>query len=90
MKTVRRTVFKGYYAVYCNKEGRSCSPLLEMAVAISHLLLRFMRICALLISAFSRGAGREFRALRSATKGSASGLRELGSARPADVGGVAA
>ncbi|MBD5144376.1 MAG: hypothetical protein HDT21_00400, partial [Ruminococcus sp.] len=28
-KTVHRTVFKGYCAAYCNKEGRSCSPLLE-------------------------------------------------------------
>ncbi|MDE5993009.1 MAG: hypothetical protein K2G87_08175 [Oscillospiraceae bacterium] len=33
---------------------------------------------------------RRFRRLRTATKGSASGLRELGSARPADVGGFAA
>ncbi|MDE5577820.1 MAG: hypothetical protein K2J11_10585 [Oscillospiraceae bacterium] len=41
MKTVHRTVFKGYYAAYRNKEGRSCSPLLETALAVSHLLLRF-------------------------------------------------
>ncbi|MBD5146180.1 MAG: hypothetical protein HDT21_09805 [Ruminococcus sp.] len=41
MKTVHRTVFKGYCAVYCNKEGRSCPPLLETALAVSHLLLRF-------------------------------------------------
>ncbi|MDE5991690.1 MAG: hypothetical protein K2G87_01430, partial [Oscillospiraceae bacterium] len=65
------------------KEGRSCSPLLEMALAISHLLLRFGGYAP-------AGARRGFRALRSATKGSASGLRELGSARPANVGGFAA
>ncbi|MBD5145714.1 MAG: hypothetical protein HDT21_07420, partial [Ruminococcus sp.] len=44
-----QTVFKGYYAAYCNKEGRSCSPLLAALakrgfdVAVSHLLLRFGR-----------------------------------------------
>ncbi|MDE6746844.1 MAG: hypothetical protein K2J72_09435, partial [Oscillospiraceae bacterium] len=84
MKTVHRTVFKGYFAANRNKEGRSCSPLLEMALAISHLLLRFGGYAP-------AGAGREFRPLRRATKG----LRpldfcELGSARPALVGGFAA
>ncbi|MBD5145597.1 MAG: hypothetical protein HDT21_06790 [Ruminococcus sp.] len=46
MKTVHRTVFKSNLVAYRNKEGRSCSPLLETALAVSHLLLRFGRICA--------------------------------------------
>ncbi|MDE5992323.1 MAG: hypothetical protein K2G87_04660, partial [Oscillospiraceae bacterium] len=41
MKTVHRTVFKGSFTAYRKKEGRSCSPLLETALAVSHLLLRF-------------------------------------------------
>ncbi|MDE6746191.1 MAG: hypothetical protein K2J72_06085 [Oscillospiraceae bacterium] len=41
MKTVHRTVFKIYFYANRNKEGRSCSPLLETALAVSHLLLRF-------------------------------------------------
>ncbi|MDE5992350.1 MAG: hypothetical protein K2G87_04795 [Oscillospiraceae bacterium] len=62
MKTVHRTVFKIYLYANRYKEGRSCSPLLEMAFAISHLLLRFGGYAP-------AGAGRGFRALRSATKG---------------------
>ncbi|MDE5993364.1 MAG: hypothetical protein K2G87_09995, partial [Oscillospiraceae bacterium] len=70
MKTVHRTVFKGYFVVYRYKEGRSCSPLLET------------------LSRFSPPAPfrneREFRALRSATKGLCPlDFCELGSARPA-------
>ncbi len=43
LKTVHRTVFKIHFSANRQKEGRSCSPLLEMAVAISHLLPRFGR-----------------------------------------------
>ncbi|MBD5146196.1 MAG: hypothetical protein HDT21_09885, partial [Ruminococcus sp.] len=82
-KTVHRTVFKGYYAVYRQKGERSCPLPLETALAVSHPFHRSERYAPV-------GAGKGFRALRSATKGSASGLRELGSARPADVGGFAA
>ncbi|MDE5576229.1 MAG: hypothetical protein K2J11_02420 [Oscillospiraceae bacterium] len=84
MKTVHWTVFKGYHTAQCNKGERSCPLPLEMTVVISHPFHRFERYAP-------AGAGRGFRALRSATKG----LRpldfcELGSARPADVGGFAA
>ncbi|MDE6746020.1 MAG: hypothetical protein K2J72_05200, partial [Oscillospiraceae bacterium] len=40
-KTSHCDVLEIYLVAYRNKEGRSCSPLLEMALAISHLLLRF-------------------------------------------------
>ncbi|MBD5139628.1 MAG: hypothetical protein HDT24_10000, partial [Ruminococcus sp.] len=42
------------------------------------------------LTPFTVSDERRFRRLRAATKGSASGLRELGSARPALVGGYAA
>ncbi|MBD5137926.1 MAG: hypothetical protein HDT24_01215 [Ruminococcus sp.] len=50
----------------------------------------FLTSCSVSEDMRLRARGGKFRALRSATKGSASGLRELGSARPALVGGFAA
>ncbi|MDE5577420.1 MAG: hypothetical protein K2J11_08540, partial [Oscillospiraceae bacterium] len=64
MKTVHRTVFKGHLVALHYKEGRSCSPLLEMTVVISHLLLRFggMRL---------RARGGDFALCGARPKGSA-------------------
>ncbi|MBD5139424.1 MAG: hypothetical protein HDT24_08970, partial [Ruminococcus sp.] len=73
-----------YFVAHRTKGERSCPLPLGMTVVIPHPFHRFERYAP-------AGAGREFRRLRTATKG----LRpldfcELGSARPADVGGFAA
>ncbi|MDE5577974.1 MAG: hypothetical protein K2J11_11380, partial [Oscillospiraceae bacterium] len=46
------------------KEGRSCSPLLETALAVSHLLLRFGGYAP-------AGAGKDFAVCGRRPKGSA-------------------
>ncbi|MBD5146054.1 MAG: hypothetical protein HDT21_09170, partial [Ruminococcus sp.] len=53
LKTVHWTVFKGNFAAYCNKEWRSCSPLLEM---LSH----FFTSCSVSGAMRLRARGGDF------------------------------
>ncbi|MDE5576056.1 MAG: hypothetical protein K2J11_01540 [Oscillospiraceae bacterium] len=63
-KTSHCDVLEIYLAAHHYKEGRSCSPLLEMTVVISHLLLRFERYApAGAGKGISRSAERDQRAL---------------------------